>query len=259
MFEATLSLFKQQAKGLNYSFHRYTYGPFTIEAYEAWAELSWLGWLDVESGPSGSMAVTQPGRIVASTYERKLEKEWGGEFVLKVFKQVADTYCPLNTTELLRKVYTQEVEQVGLQRRLKIGDAQQGVYFTCIVDEENATNKLNIPKGACPMKLGREVSRHNELDNWRNTHRFESVMATKWLLLTISETEPGLWDRLKEELYDLFRSIQASKGEGILPSHWHQAYKDTFTSASASIESQKSGQSGTKVTVEDLKRRAKLG
>ena len=76
MFEATLSLFKQQAKGLNYSFHRYTYGPFTIEAYEAWAELSWLGWLDVESGPSGSMAVTQPGRIVASTYERKLEKEW---------------------------------------------------------------------------------------------------------------------------------------------------------------------------------------
>ena len=45
------------------------------------------------------------------------------------------------------------------------------------------------------MKLGREVSRHNELDNWRNTHRFESVMATKWLLLTISETEPGLWDR----------------------------------------------------------------
>ena len=47
------------------------------------------------------------------------------------------------------------------------------------------------------MKLGREVSRHNELDNWRNTHRFESVMAPKWLLLTISETEPGLWDRLR--------------------------------------------------------------
>ena len=46
------------------------------------------------------------------------------------------------------------------------------------------------------MKLGREVSRHNELDNWRSTHRFESVMATKWLSLTISETEPGLWDRL---------------------------------------------------------------
>ena len=40
------------------------------------------------------------------------------------------------------------------------------------------------------MKLGREVSRHNELANWRNTHRFESVMATKWLILTISETEP---------------------------------------------------------------------
>ena len=51
------------------------------------------------------------------------------------------------------------------------------------------------------MKLGREVSRHNELDNWRNTHRFESVMATKWLLLTISETEPGLWDRLQKDFF----------------------------------------------------------
>ena len=46
------------------------------------------------------------------------------------------------------------------------------------------------------MKLGRDVSRHNELDNWRNTHRYESVMATIWLFLTISETDPGLWDRL---------------------------------------------------------------
>ena len=46
------------------------------------------------------------------------------------------------------------------------------------------------------MKLGRDVSRHNELDNWRNTHRYESVMATIWLFLTISETDSGLWDRL---------------------------------------------------------------
>ena len=53
------------------------------------------------------------------------------------------------------------------------------------------------------MKLGREVSRHNELDNWRNTHRFESVMATKWLLLTISETEPGLWDRLSDNIHSV--------------------------------------------------------
>ena len=46
------------------------------------------------------------------------------------------------------------------------------------------------------MKLGRDVSCHNELVNWRNTHRYESVMATIWLLLTISETDPCLWDRL---------------------------------------------------------------
>ena len=48
------------------------------------------------------------------------------------------------------------------------------------------------------MKLGRDVSHHNELDNWRNRHRYKSVMATIWLFLTISETDPGLWDRLNE-------------------------------------------------------------
>ena len=51
------------------------------------------------------------------------------------------------------------------------------------------------------MKLGRDVSRHDELDNWRNTHRYETVMAIIWLFWTISETDPGLWDRLLEGLY----------------------------------------------------------
>ena len=46
------------------------------------------------------------------------------------------------------------------------------------------------------MKLGRGVSRHNELDNWRNTHRYESVIAAIWLFLTRYETDLGLWDRL---------------------------------------------------------------
>ncbi len=64
------------------------------------------------------------------------------------------------------------------------------------------------------MKLGREVSRHNELANWRNTHRFESVMATKWLLLTISETEPGLWDRLLYDTMKLEARFQECVAEG---------------------------------------------
>ena len=72
------------------------------------------------------------------------------------------------------------------------------------------------------MKLGRDVSRHNELDNWRNTHRYESVMATIWLFLTISETDPGLWDRLMvnghleipgESFADKFRTMERFQAE----------------------------------------------
>ena len=64
------------------------------------------------------------------------------------------------------------------------------------------------------MKLGREVSRHNELDNWRNKHRFESIMAIKWLSLTIAETEPGLWDRL---IYDTIRPHHSLDGMTLKP------------------------------------------
>ena len=49
------------------------------------------------------------------------------------------------------------------------------------------------------MKLGRGVSRHDKLDNWRHTHRYELVIAIIRLFWTISETNPGLWDRLQSE------------------------------------------------------------
>ena len=80
------------------------------------------------------------------------------------------------------------------------------------------------------MKLGKEVSRHNELDNWRNTHRFESVMATKWLLLTISETEPGLWDRLQG-----LETAEDAKGEGVSPRAYTKRTEPVGTGWSASF------------------------
>ena len=85
-----------------------------------------------------------------------------------------------------------------------------------------APPRFSQSRRACPMKLGREVSRHNELDNWRNTHRFESVMATKWLLLTISETEPGLWDRLRTPFLYATGSLLRMPGSpmGYPPERW---------------------------------------
>ena len=74
------------------------------------------------------------------------------------------------------------------------------------------------------MKLGRDVSRHNELDNWRNTHRYESVMATIWLFLTISETDPGLWDRLHtvKKLVGRYRQATSKNGDGFLGPGWRR-------------------------------------
>ena len=67
------------------------------------------------------------------------------------------------------------------------------------------------------MKLGRDVSRHDVLDNWRNTQRYESVIAIIWLFWTISETDPGLWDRLKchflcQASFRLFQELAGRDG-----------------------------------------------
>ena len=68
------------------------------------------------------------------------------------------------------------------------------------------------------MKLGRDVSRHNKFDNWRNTHIYESDMATIWLLVTISETDPGLWDRLVGDGLNWahYRASIQCKWEGVM-------------------------------------------
>ena len=101
------------------------------------------------------------------------------------------------------------------------------------------------------MKLGREVSRHNELDNWRNTHRFESVMATKWLLLTISETEPGLWDRLRGTTINGVTKKQLRELQVLLPplAEQHRIVAEIekqFTRLDASVAALKRAQANLK-------------
>ena len=191
MFEASLSLFRQQAKALNYSFYRYVYGPFTPEAYETWEELSWVGWLQIEPGATGPVSVTEDGEEVASTYREKLDREWGGGFALEVFRQVADTYSSLSTPDLMKKVYSQKVIPVGFQSPIKVGEAKENVLFTCIVEEENAKKNLSI------------------LDNDRSS-LFRLINSSK-----VRGVLPTQWDELSDDSYGSLLSAlrQAKAGQ----------------------------------------------
>ncbi|PKB73681.1 MAG: hypothetical protein BZY75_00500, partial [SAR202 cluster bacterium Io17-Chloro-G7] len=73
IFLATLELLQRQIKGLNYSFYRYPHGPFTIELYETWGEICWMGYLDV---PAGAKKLSQNSSRHCRRYHRSAQANW---------------------------------------------------------------------------------------------------------------------------------------------------------------------------------------
>lgn len=137
LFLATHDLFSQQTKAFSFSFYRHRHGPFTTELYETWEELNWMGFLEVQPGPSGQLMLTEEGIKAAARYEQQL-KILGNQDVLQTFRRLSDSYCQLSTDELLRRVYNMEVTPLGWQQPVRIGDTPMGAYFTGILDRQEA-------------------------------------------------------------------------------------------------------------------------
>ena len=146
LFLATFESACRRLKSLNYSFYRYTHGPFTRELYATWQELNDLGYLDVPSNPSGDIVITEEGRAAARYFLSRMESGAvpGVEVVKTVFTQVADTYGPLSTPELLKRVYDMKVIPVGWQEQAVIRDVPTGAYFTCILEPKQSLEVVSV-------------------------------------------------------------------------------------------------------------------
>ena len=143
LFLAAHKLFVEQTRAFNFSFYRYHHGPFTTELYETWGELSWMGFLEIPAGAGGEISLTPAGIKAAIHYEQQLEA-LGNQQVLQEFKRIADTYCQLDTHELLKRVYSMEVTPLGWQQSVSIADTPMGAYFTCVLDAEEARATLFV-------------------------------------------------------------------------------------------------------------------
>ncbi|MFQ5879435.1 MAG: hypothetical protein ACE5IZ_04610 [Dehalococcoidia bacterium] len=145
LFVATYDLFKERAKGFNYSFYRYSYGPFTTELYETWEDLSWTGLLQVEPGPKGSISVTAKGRELADAFINEVLSDKVNEHFLLVMHKVQDLYAGDDTGTLLRKIYQMRVRPLGWEEVITVGEAPLGVHFTRILDESEARTVVQVP------------------------------------------------------------------------------------------------------------------
>ena len=143
LFLATLDLFSQQSKALNFSFSRFHQGPFTTELYETWEELGWMGFLEIEPGPAGQLKLTEAGVKGAEYYEQKL-RQLGNHDLLQAFKRISDTYAQLSTRQLTQRVNGMEVVPLGWQQPVNVRRAPMGTYFTGVLDGREAKHCLTI-------------------------------------------------------------------------------------------------------------------
>lgn len=145
VFIPCLEMFEQRAKGFNFSFYRYTWGPFTKELYETWEDLEWAGLLEVGSGASGKITLTQQGHELAASFiEEVLDTPKNRPF-LECLRSAAEKYGTLSTGALLKQVYSRPVTPIGFIKRVTVGATPIGLYFTAPWDEDVAVSSLDVP------------------------------------------------------------------------------------------------------------------
>ncbi len=141
LFLATLESVRQQAKIFNFSFFRYNFGTFTPELYDTWGELTWMGLLEVPMGREGRITITPKGREVAREIRDILESNVGDRtgVALNIFRQIADGYQALSTSEILSKVYAMRVRPLGWQAEVTIKEVTAGAFLTYVLEPNEAT------------------------------------------------------------------------------------------------------------------------
>ncbi|MFQ5878913.1 MAG: hypothetical protein ACE5IZ_01900 [Dehalococcoidia bacterium] len=146
IFAATLETFRTRCKGFNFSFYRYSWGPFTKELYHTWGDLYWAGLLEVQPGSTGLLGLTDEGHELAERFIREVMQRDENQPFLEVMDKVADSYAPCSTGELLRRVYAMEVVPIGWSNPTTLGATPMEAYFTAPIEERDAVLAVQIPE-----------------------------------------------------------------------------------------------------------------
>lgn len=190
VFLATWEMFRRRWKGLNFSFYRYTYGPFTPQLYETWEELSWAGLLDLGPGPAGRIRLTEQGREICHKLWREVFGLPANRPFAELLESLVTTYGPQGTRQILQDVYHLEVRPLPHGEPQPVRDVPAGAYITACLEPQEA-------------KLVLEVSDEvlSELDAHRSWYRYRRLL-------------PGMADLPAERLAKIREAVEAMRKEG---------------------------------------------
>ena len=202
-FLPTHKMYTEQVKAFNFSFYRYTHGPFTRELYETWGELEWMGFLEIQPGPRGNIIVTEQGGQAAKRYRTWL-LELGNGRVLEELERTADSYSQLSTSELLRKVYELQVLAVGWSHKVRIRELPANAYLTCALETEEARDSAHLDDSIVGDFFSQIPRAERPGDITDAIHQQIYAAAAKGTRAAKAgvETSEVSWDELKRKLED---------------------------------------------------------
>lgn len=143
-FLATYNLYSNGIKGLNLRFQRYTYGPYTEQVSDNWADLSARGML----AESELFSVTEEGMRFAHCFNQEVIGLKQNEPIRETINMVVDQYADLETSELLTQVYKMwcyTLDSPG--KKHEVDKIKTGREFTAILNTEEAEKCLYLPTG----------------------------------------------------------------------------------------------------------------
>jgi hypothetical protein len=173
LFLTNYQLFSQRAKGLNLTFYRYKFGPFSNEAEESWDSLKLNGYLLEEE----EFALTDEGRRLAEAFQREVLARPENVLFRETILAVSKAYGHLRRDEIMQRVYAMQVSDVEGHSYTHLADAPPHTLFTQVLEDHEAKVIVSIDPGWLDtLHIVLDRSRRESL-----AHAIEQVRAGKTL------------------------------------------------------------------------------
>ncbi len=143
-FLAAYPLYWDRIKVLNLRFFRYSWGPYTGQVSDNWADLSARGLLVEDE----LFTVTEEGMRLADSFSAEVLALEENKSIRYTLDAVVEEFGGMDTATLLRRVYDMRcytLESPG--HKHKVEAVRMGQAFTGILEEEEAAQTLFIPPG----------------------------------------------------------------------------------------------------------------
>jgi uncharacterized protein YwgA len=147
-FLVTLDEFRNQLKGFNLTFFRYTWGPYSKQLWELRDRLISAGLLTeekpVEAETGGVYALTKPGRALSDDLCKDIASDQRNAPFVESIENVANQFAEQDTNSIIKHVYGLEVQRLdGVVQRIE--DMPQKVDITRVLDSAEARAEVIIP------------------------------------------------------------------------------------------------------------------